>query len=101
LWKAGKREQALEAYRARIAVLERLTASEPNNTEWQRELAFSYASISATSASLSKQEETAQAYTRAVGILEQLLARDPNNRQWQRDIARLHDLGSRLQVASP
>ena len=88
---AGRREEALAAYRRSLAIAEKLAAADPGNTEWQRDLSVSHDRIGDVLVAAGRREEALAAYRRSLAIREKLAAADPGNTEWQRDLSVSHD----------
>jgi tetratricopeptide (TPR) repeat protein len=83
---AGRNEEALAAYRADLAVSEKLVATDPRNTEWQRDLSISHERLGAILVKTGRRPEALDAYRRTLTIRERLAAADPGNALWQTDL---------------
>jgi tetratricopeptide (TPR) repeat protein len=81
-----KLDEALQAYRDSIIILERLVAADRSNTYWQRTLSFSYNRIGDVLKAQGKLDEALRAYRDSLAIIEGLAAASPSNAQWQRDL---------------
>ena len=81
-----KLDEALDAYRSGLAVMERLTKSEPGNLGWQRELAVVIGMVGAILAQQDKTAEALATYEQGLAVTEQLAKSDPGNAVWQRDL---------------
>src|SRR5262249_16611319 len=86
----GKLDEALKAYRDGLAIRERLSAADPSNTQWQRDLAASYSEIAEVMVKEGNAEEALVNYREALTILERLAAADPSNLEWQVDIIEIN-----------
>ena len=64
----------------------RLTAVDPSNTEWQRDLSVSYERLGDVAAAQGKLDDAARAYRDGLAIRNTLAASDPGNTEWQRDL---------------
>ena len=67
-------------------VAQRLTTSDPGNTEWQRDLSVSHEKLGDVARAQGKLDQAAQAYRDGLTIRTQLAASDPGNTDWQRDL---------------
>jgi tetratricopeptide (TPR) repeat protein len=83
----GAHKDALEAADTCRAVMEKLSAEDPGNTRWKRQLASSYQSIGDASRDAGAREEALAAHRKALVIREALVAIDPTNVRWQSDLA--------------
>jgi tetratricopeptide (TPR) repeat protein len=81
-----KLEEALKAYRDSLAIRERLAAADRSNTEWQRDLLWSYNKVGEVLAAQGKLEEALKAYRDGLAIRERLAA-DRSNTVWQRNLS--------------
>ncbi|HEV2955287.1 MAG TPA: tetratricopeptide repeat protein [Xanthobacteraceae bacterium] len=68
-------------------ILESLLATNPSDTDWQRELSVSYEKIGNVLVAASRREEALAAYQKSLAIREKLIASGPGNTQWQRDLS--------------
>ncbi len=66
---------------------QRLTTSDPGNTDWQRDLSVSYEKLGDVAVAQGKLDEAAKAYRDSLAIRKQLAASDPGNTGWQRDLS--------------
>jgi tetratricopeptide (TPR) repeat protein len=71
---------------ADVAIRERLAAADRSNTEWQRDLLWSYNKVGEVLAAQGKLEEALKAYRDGLAIRERLAAADRSNTEWQRDL---------------
>jgi hypothetical protein len=90
-------------YEAAQGLAQRLTAADPSNTQWRRDLVVSNAKLGDVARARGQLAEAAQAYSEGLEIMQKLAAADPSNTQWQRDLAvsysRLANLAERRQKA--
>ena len=63
-----------------------LTALDPGNTEWQRDLSVSYNKLGDMAVAQGKLDEAERVYGDGLAIPKKLAAGDPGNTQWQRDL---------------
>jgi tetratricopeptide (TPR) repeat protein len=82
----GNLESALTSYQIALAILERLAARDPANTEWQRDLSISYNNIGDVQRAQGDQQAALSSYQQSLQLREKLAARDPANTQWQTDL---------------
>ena len=80
----GNLESALTSYQNALAILERLAARDPANTEWQRDLSTYYDNIGNMQRAQGDQQAALSSYQQSLQIREKLAARDPANTEWQR-----------------
>ena len=64
-----------------------LTALDPGNTQWLRDLSVSYNKLSDVAVAQGRLDEAARAYGDALAIRKKLAAGDPGNTRWQRDLS--------------
>ncbi len=87
----GHADEALRQYRSALAIDETLTASNPTNSNWQRDLSATHTELGDV---LSAQGDSAGAlaeYRTAQAIDTTLAASDPTNVRRQRDLSGSHD----------
>ncbi|MFM7688410.1 MAG: tetratricopeptide repeat protein, partial [Alphaproteobacteria bacterium] len=82
----GNLAGALAAYQRGMDIAERLAASDPSNTEWQRDLSVSHEKIGEILQAQGDLAGALAAYQRGIDIAERLAASDPSNTGWQRDL---------------
>src|ERR1700722_2189408 len=78
---------ALEAYRASLAIRQRLTAQEPANQGWQRDLSVSQDSVAGVLRDQGDLAGALEAYRASLAIRQRLAAEDPANSRWRRDLS--------------
>ncbi|MCW5664583.1 MAG: tetratricopeptide repeat protein [Piscinibacter sp.] len=78
---------AEQAYRAALAVAERLAKADPSNAEWQRDLSISQDHIGRVLSAQGDLAGAEQAYRAALALCERLAKADPSNAEWQRDLS--------------
>ena len=86
----GDTAGALAAYRASLAIAERLAAADPGNAGWQRDLAVSHNKVGDVLLAQGDAAGALAAYRASLAIAERLAAADPANADWQRDLAVSH-----------
>ena len=64
-----------------------LTALDPGNTQWQRDLSLSYERLGNVAVAQGKLDEAARAYGDGLAIRKKLTVLDPGNTEWQRDLS--------------
>jgi hypothetical protein len=82
----GEGAAALTAYRASLAIRERLAQQDPNNAQWQRDLSVSHDRIGDMLAAQGEGAAALTAYRASLAIAERLAQQDPNNAEWQTDV---------------
>ena len=80
---ADARRDYEEAHR----MAQRLTAADPINTEWQRDLSVSYSKLGDVAVAQGQLAEAARNYGDTLSIFKKLSAGDPSNTEWQRDLS--------------
>ena len=83
---SGQAEEALGEYRQSLAIIEKLAAADPNNTQWQRDLSISHNRIGNMLAQAGRREEALAEFRTGLAIVEKLVAADPDNIEWQTDL---------------
>ena len=78
---------ALAAYRDALSIARVLAASDPNNTDWQRDLSVSLEKVAGVLATQGDQKGTLKAYMDSFVIADRLAKLDPGNADWQRDLS--------------
>ncbi|MBS0179743.1 MAG: DUF4062 domain-containing protein, partial [Nitrospira sp.] len=72
-------------------VAQRLTSSDPGNTQWQRDLSVSHERLGDVAVARGQLDRATQAYRDSLTIAKSLAASDPGNTQWQRDLSVSHN----------
>jgi tetratricopeptide (TPR) repeat protein len=80
-------EAALKSYRESLAILQRLSAAERDNTSLKRDLAVAYDRVAEILGAQGNYEESLKLYQENLAILERLAASDRSNASWQGDLA--------------
>ncbi|MGO9602038.1 MAG: tetratricopeptide repeat protein [Candidatus Binataceae bacterium] len=83
----GRTEEAHAAYRDSLAIAERLAKADPDNSGWQRDLAFSYNKVGNVLVAQGKLVDADTAYRDSLAVRQRLAKADPGNAGWQRDLA--------------
>jgi tetratricopeptide (TPR) repeat protein len=78
---------ALDSYKAARAFIERLTAADPGNAGWQRDLSVSHNQIGDVLQTQGNLPAALDTFKAARAIMERLSAADPGNTGWQHDLA--------------
>ena len=84
--------------RGRQQLMRDLTQRDPNNANWQRDLAVSHNCVGSVLAAQGQLSEALQEYLADLAISEQLVAHDPSNAQWQEDLNVTRTLIDKLQI---
>lgn len=83
----GQLAEALVAYEECRLVFERLNEADPNETDYQRDLASSYSRISSIHTAQGQTAKALQALRDCQVLSRQLVERDSDNSRWQRDLS--------------
>ena len=75
----GQIAQALESYRAGLAIAERLAKSDPSNTDWQRNLALGYMRLGSVYAAQNDSAKARDAFKAGRAIIVRLVELSPQN----------------------
>jgi predicted negative regulator of RcsB-dependent stress response len=86
---AGDLAAARTAYQAALDIAARLAATDPANTEWQRDLSVSHDNLGDVAVAAGDLTAARTAYQAALDIAARLAATDPANTGWQRDLERV------------
>jgi tetratricopeptide (TPR) repeat protein len=98
----GNLDSALTSYQSAQAIGKRLTARDPANTEWQRDLTVSYNKIGDVQQAQGELPAALSSYQQSLQIREKLAARDPANTQWQTDLViSLYKIATVLEEQNP
>ena len=89
--KLGNIRAASESYRASLAIAERLTAHNPSNAQWQRDLSVGHERIGDVLMANGDMGGALASYRAAMTIRERLAAQDPSNAEWQRNLLISHE----------
>jgi tetratricopeptide (TPR) repeat protein len=79
----GKLEAAQQAFEECLAISQRLAQQDPNNADWQRELAVARSRVGGVLQAQGKLEAAQQAFEDNLAIFQRLAQQDPNNADWQ------------------
>jgi hypothetical protein len=91
----------VSAYRAGLAIFERLAAADPSNAGWQRDLFASYAKLGSVEERRQSRQHAATNYSAAEEIIRRLAPSDLSNVQWQQDLAWIEERLAAVSEASP
>jgi len=86
----GDLDGALEAFEESLTVRRRLSASDPRNTLWQRDVTLSLDGIGDVRVSRGDLDGALKAFEESLAGARRLSASDPRNAAWQRDLAVSH-----------
>ncbi|MBU0609305.1 MAG: DUF4062 domain-containing protein, partial [Armatimonadetes bacterium] len=95
----GDLRGALAAYKAALAIGERLAAADPGNAAWQRDLAASYSRLGDVLVAQGDLPGALRAYEASLTIAERLAAADPGNAAGQRDLSVCHEKLGDMRIA--
>ena len=70
-----------------MTIAQKLAASDPSNSEWQRDLSISHDRIGDTQGEHGDLAEALKSYQAGMAIAQKLAASDRSNIEWQTDIA--------------
>ncbi len=82
----GDVKGALDAARQAVTIMEALSASDPGNAGWRRDLSVSYNKVGDVLNAQGDLPGALKAYRDALAIAERLSASDPGNAEWRRDL---------------
>jgi tetratricopeptide (TPR) repeat protein len=80
------RAAALAAYEESLAIKRQLTAADPGNAHWQRDLSVSLNKVGRVRLDTGNDARALAAYEEGLAIMRKLVAADPGNAQWQTDV---------------
>ena len=83
-------KDALQSFKASLAIAERLAAADPDNAGWQRGLSVSHNKIGDVQSAQGNLKDALESFKASLAIRERLAAADPGNAGWQRDLAVSH-----------
>jgi tetratricopeptide (TPR) repeat protein len=83
----GQLDDALKAFRAAIAIAERLAALDSGNTGWQRNLAAAYSRVGEVLEEQGQLDAAFEVFRKSLAIVERLSAADGSNTGWQLDLS--------------
>jgi hypothetical protein len=83
----GNLPAALSSYQAGVAIFDRLVKSDPGNTEWQRDLSLTHASLANVYQKANQPWRVREELAAARAIIVQLMAQHPDSPEWKQDIA--------------
>jgi tetratricopeptide (TPR) repeat protein len=95
----GSLDAALKSFRDGLVMIDRLTKSDPGNTEWQRDLSVSYNKIGDVQVAQGDLAGALKSYRGSLAIADRLAQSDPGNAGWQRDMAISNSKVADVQVA--
>jgi len=87
----GETTAGLAAYRASLAIAERLARADPGNAGWQRDLSVSHNKIGDVLVEQGNLPGALESYRASLAIAERLARADPGNAGWQRDLSVSHN----------
>ena len=83
-------ELQLGAARKAVEIMQRLTATDPSNTRWQRDLFVSHIKVGDALAVQGKLTDALTSYRDATAIVERLAKAEPAETKWQSDLSMAH-----------
>jgi tetratricopeptide (TPR) repeat protein len=83
----GKTDDALREYRLMLAIDSRLSSSDPDNVEWQRNVSVAHGKVGDVLLAQGKLDEALAEYRADLTIIAKLADSDRTNKGWQRDVA--------------
>ena len=94
----GKLDEALDAYRDDLAIVERLAAANRSNAQWQGDLAIGHAKLALVYERQGRITDALRELILGRDIAAALVAITPGNAQWKRDLAQFERDIARLQA---
>jgi tetratricopeptide (TPR) repeat protein len=85
--KLGNLNAAMRNYQASLAVARKLAASDPSNSQWQRDLSVSHDMVGETQCAQGDLTGALESYHAGMAIRQKLAATDPSQSHWQRDVS--------------
>jgi tetratricopeptide (TPR) repeat protein len=86
----GRREPALDHFKRCLNICRAVTACNPDNWPWRRELSIAHARVGRILEAQGKRAEALSEYEAFKQIMQELTARDPDNARWRRDLSSVH-----------
>ena len=86
LVRQGERALALEAFTIAKQVAEKLSLSDPSNSDWQRDLSVSFNKVAGILEAQGERAKALDEYKKSLTIREKLASSDPSNSDWQVDL---------------
>ena len=83
----GTLPAALEAYRASLAIRDRLAKADPGNAGWQHDVALSLQRMGLVASQQRQRETAVKAYRRGLEIMLRLVRLAPSHAAFKRDLA--------------
>ena len=91
LVRQGDLPNALAAYKAALAIRERLATADPGNVKWQRDLSTAHSNIGNVLLAQGNLSNALAAYKGSLVIAERLATADPGDAGLQDDLSDVHD----------
>ena len=98
---AGKLTEARNRFAEALGIAERLAASDPRNTTWQRDLSVSLNKLGDLASAQGDAAGALKRHSERLEITERLAESDPANATWQRDLYVSHMKLGKLAAAQP
>ena len=83
----GNLPAALDAFKASLAIAERLAKTDPGNAGWQHDVALSLQRVGLVASRQGQQETALAAYRRGFEIMQRLTALAPDHAAFKRELA--------------
>jgi hypothetical protein len=83
----GNLPEALNSFRDRHAIAERLAKADPGNAGWQRDLSVSYRKLATAYRKAAEPAKAREVLTAGRAISARLVAQFPDWSQWKQDLA--------------
>ncbi|PWQ92629.1 hypothetical protein [Leucothrix pacifica] len=87
----GENRIALDRYQQSMKLTQKLVETEPENTEWQRDLSVSHNKVGDMHKANGDGVSALKAYEDGLAIAKALAELDPKHTQWQRDLSVSHN----------
>ena len=78
---------ALKSYRDGLAIADRLAQSDPDDTNYQRDLSFSHARLASALRKAGENAKALDALREGRAIMVRMTSLSPDNATWKRDLA--------------
>jgi tetratricopeptide (TPR) repeat protein len=92
----GGKAQARENYEQAHAVFKELTASDPENVDWQQDLAMTYRRLGEVALGQKRRDEALKFLDSALPIFESLSLKSPENIKRKNELADLRSIISKV-----
>ena len=95
----GKLGEAMEHYRAALAIAERLAQAQPDRADYQSDLSDSYVRVGDLYSTLGQGEQAREYFGKALAIRERLAQAEPDRADSQRDLSVSYERAGDLYLA--